>query len=302
MDIGTRNRNGVIETGGSDFKILTPNEMIRNDLVNNTEIIDPVSNKAIGGQIGLDILKNLNLSSDSYNPFVNGYYYIHMQNGTWINYFDNRGKFNDNNVINISTTTLKNVSSLSGKYIFNTDLPNILMETEMVSGRLRNINYATKMQIVSDFSISYHDTNNLDLFSYNVAWFKFIEALRRGDVPLREDDWTRDEAQAGIETFIKIPYYNAIWVLIFKPFSTIPIGIFKVMGVTPINLPIQQLVGDRGSPTIGNFTQNFKCNDVIFDFIGEDKFAGYEENITNNSNSTYNILLSEFTKVFNGKK
>lgn len=296
-------RNGAIDIGGSTFQLSTPFEMINNDLINNADIIDPSKNKSVGGQVGLDIIRMLNLSMDELNPFVNGYFYIHMQNGTWVDYFNGSGQFNKNNTINTTTYSLRNIASKAGKYIFNTDLPNMLMETETVSGRLRNVNYATKMQLLGDFSINYHDNNNLDLLTYHVAWFKFIEALRRGDIEPNSDDWESDDGQAAISPFIRMPYYNAMWVLVFKPFSTIPVAIFKLMGITPVSLPLQQILGDRGAPTIGTFNQTFKCNDVVFDFKGNDTFNSYSEKNINTDGtevvqSTYNILLNEFTKVF----
>jgi hypothetical protein len=146
-----------------------------------------------------------------------------------------------------------------------------------------------------EFSINFHDTNKLDLTTYNSTHIKFIEALRRGDVTLMDNDKTEQPT----DYFIKMPYYDAFWILVFKPFSTIPVAIFKIMGIYPNNLPFQQIVGDRGNPTLGIFSQTFKCNDVIFDFIGDN---GDTDSITYEKGGTresiYKTLLSEFNTVY----
>jgi hypothetical protein len=81
------------------------------------------------------------------------------------------------------------------------------------------------------------------------------------------------------------------------------------MGVVPINLPFQSLLGDRGAPALGIFNQTFKCNDVIFDFIGDDLIhdphTGKEsipsyptKTNSTKTNSTYMHLLSEFATIY----
>jgi hypothetical protein len=270
--------------GRSDFE-----DKIKDELQNST-----VANI---GPSALTILKDINFHHLDYSPFINGYYYIYMQNGTWVDYFDG----NKNNLVsslNITAAQLNEISEHSGQLIFNSDLPNILMETESVSGRLRNLSYATKMQINGDFSVSYHDTANLKMMKYHMSWLKFIESLRRGDIPLMEADAPDGNFN---NPFIKMPYYNAMWVLIFKPFSVQPMAIFKLMGITPISAPIQQLLGDRGSPAIGTFNQTYKCNDVIFDILySDDSSQSFSYNVAE-TNSVYTKLLNEFNNLFKSR-
>ncbi len=296
--------SGTIDLKGDSFTVISPTEII----IDSLEAVDKnkklVNEDLFGGKIGIDILKNLNFNANTFTPFVNGYYYVHMQPGTWVNYFNSDQKFDGNLMTNMSTQSLKQIFNKSGSLIFNTDLPNILMETETVSGRLRNLNYATKLQITGDFSVNYHDNNNLDFMTAHVAWFKYIEALRRGDITLSGND-SIDEPGNPL---IPIPYYNAMWVLIFKPFTVQPAAIFKLMGITPINMPFQSLLGDRGAPALGIFNQTYKCNDVVFDFVGGDiisdnktgteKIPAYSTNLPTSSNSVYMNLLAEFTKIF----
>lgn len=295
---------GMIEMSGSTISLSSPTEILLEDLEARDKNKNLINENLFGGKIGIDILKKLNFNSNSFTPFVNGYYYVHMQNGTWPIYFNTDQKFDDNLITNITAEKLMETSNKSGSLIFGTDLPNILMETETVSGRLRNLNYATKMQLTGDFSINYHDTNNLDLMTYHIAWFKYIEALRRGDIQLIGPD----NIDAPTSEFIPMPYYNAMWVLVFKPFTVQPTAIFKLMGVTPINLPIQSLLGDRGAPALGIFNQTYKCNDVIFDFLGnniiKDKKTGkesipeYSTKQLGSTDSIYMNLLAEFSSIY----
>jgi hypothetical protein len=264
------------------------------------KILKEVENSKISdiGPSALTILKDLNFHHMHFTPFVNGYYYIYMQNGTWIDYFNG----SDNNLeklLGVNTDQLKDISRESGSLIFNTDLPNILMETESVSGRLRNLSYATKMQINGDFSINFHDTSNLKMMKYHIAWLKFIEALRRGDIALQKNDQPTEVTNS----FMPIPYYNAMWVLVFKPFSVQPMAIFKLMGITPVNAPIQQLLGDRGSPTLGTFNQTYKCNDVVFDirYLDDQETQLTYTAPNTGSDSVYSKLLKEFNELFKNR-
>lgn len=295
---------GMIEIAGKNISLSSPTEIILEDLEARDKNKNLINEDLFGGKIGIDILKKLNFNSNNFTPFVNGYYFVHMQNGTWPNYFNTDQKFDDNLITNITAEKLIETSNKSGSLIFGTDLPTILMETETVSGRLRNLNYATKMQLTGDFSINYHDTDNLDLMTYHIAWFKYIEALRRGDIELIGSD----NIDEPTNEFIPMPYYNAMWVLVFKPFTVQPAAIFKLMGVTPINLPLQSLLGDRGAPALGIFNQTFKCNDVIFDFLGNnitiDKKTGkesipeYSTKYLGSNESIYLNLLAEFSSIY----
>jgi hypothetical protein len=257
--------------------------------------------KQFGGTTGANIIKDINFNYANFNPFISGYNYFYMQPGTWVNYFEkhNLKNYNNNDSSNlitaVGTQTLKTSAHNMGKYVFNSDLPTLLMESDVISGRLRSINYATKLTMSGEFSINFHDTNKLDLTTYNSTHIKFMESLRRGDIDLLPED----KVERPTDYFIKMPYYDAFWILVFKPFSTIPVAIFKIMGIYPNNLPFQQIVGDRGNPTLGIFSQTFKCNDIIFDFIGDNGDAtpiSYDSSGTRTS--IYQTLLQEFNTVY----
>lgn len=273
-----------------------PSNIILNELYKMIEKNKDDYTTPISSNIALNFLKNTSLAYQDYKPFVNGYFYIHMQSGSWINYY-NPDKISNNvsnlTTININYERLKLIEKKSGKYMFNAELPNIMLESETVSGRLRNINYATKMQLTSDYSVTYHDTDNLEFFTYHSAWMKFIELLRRGDISL----YPQDSNFNPTSQFVDVPYYNAMWVLVFLPFSVKPIAIFKMMGVIPINVPFSPLLGDRGAPTIGLFNQSYKCNDILFDLKAENEIDNFIDNQFNSGNSLYNSLLDEFAKV-----
>lgn len=257
--------------------------------------------KQFGGTTGANIIKDINFSYANFNPFISGYNYFYMQPGTWVNYFESHNLENYNNtgssnlITAVGTKTLKTTAHSMGHYTFNSDLPTLLMESDVISGRLRNINYATKLTMNGEFSINFHDTNKLDLTTYNSTHIKFIEALRRGDITLLQQDDEKDPTAK----FIPMPYYDAFWILVFKPFSTIPVAIFKIMGIYPNNLPFQQIVGDRGNPTLGIFSQSFKCNDIIFDFIGDNgDTTPISYDTGGNRTSIYQTLLKEFNTVY----
>jgi len=227
---------------------------------------------------------------------VSGYYYIQMVHGTWadhaaslyksaktkdnVNY--DKDYFNNNDTSKFTEDSFKLVSNKFGQLATDIDIPQLNIEYESISGKSRNLSYASRLHYAGDFSINFIETYTNHIFRYHEAWFKYIDALKKGYVTL-DIKKTKDT-----DYFIEMPYFNAVWVVIFAPFTTNIRGLVKIMGVSPINLPIKQVIGDRGKTSLTTLNQNYKSNDMVFKFFDSsadrDKSLLYKEFINDMQN------------------
>jgi len=216
-------------------------------------------------------------------PHINGYYYIQMIHGTWADTVSQRtGKvtatqqngvdsfakdYNKaNDMSSFGLEHFNRVSNEFGQLATDIDIPQLNIEYESVSGKARNLSYASRLHYAGDFSINFIENYTNDIFRYHESWFKYIDALKKGYVTLMPNsDDNRDT-----DYFIDIPYFNAVWVVIFAPLSTNIRGLIKIMGVSPINLPFKQIIGDRSKSTMTTINQSYKSNDMIYKFYDDE--------------------------------
>lgn len=234
-----------------------------------------------------DILKfmhsNITTNYADYAAHVSGYYYIQMVHGSWTDTvsslsggspdklsgnYEEKGteSYKSNN--DTSTFTKKHFKKLSqqfGQLATDIDIPQLNIEYESISGKARNLNYASRLHFAGDFSINYIENYTNHVIRYHESWFKYIDALKKGYVNLPISNTDNDK-----NYFIDVPYFNAVWVVIFAPFTTNIRGLVKIMGVSPINLPIKQIIGDRSKSALTTINQSYKSNDMIYKFFDSD--------------------------------
>ncbi|MFA7127880.1 MAG: hypothetical protein WC136_01775 [Sphaerochaeta sp.] len=206
----------------------------------------------------------------------NGFYYIHMVHGTWINHFsikeasdeqgnkyspEEYGEFSDG----LDSDFFKNIGKTYPTYATDIDIPQLNIEYDTLSGRVRNLNYASKIHFASDFSINYIDNVNKDFFKYHETWFKYVEACKKGY--FKKSALVNNYKGDPGDYFIDVPYFNAVWVAVFDSFSTNIRALIKILGVSPINLPFKQILGDRGKNELTTLNINYKSNDMVYKFF-----------------------------------
>jgi hypothetical protein len=225
--------------------------------------------------------EKVTIDYSSFAPHINGYYYIQMVHGSWVNTAQTLksttaeteteviSSYEKDYITNNDTSTFNKghfnkVAKDFGQLATDIDIPQLNIEYESISGKSRNLNYASKLHFAGDFSINYIDDYNNHIFRYHESWFKYIDALKKGyikpDIPENVDK----------KYFIDVPYFNAVWVVIFAPFTTNIRGLVKIMGVSPINLPFKQIIGDRGKNAISTINQSYKSNDMVYKFYDSD--------------------------------
>ena len=104
-----------------------------------------------------------------------------------------------------------------------------------------------------------------------------MDAHRKGFVPKTTS--YKDE-----DIFIDVPYFNAVWIVIFKPFTFELAGLVKLMGVAPTNLPLKDIIGQRGTAQATTFSIPYKVIDTLVMLYGRETPSGaFYENFLNDS-------------------
>lgn len=220
----------------------------------------------------------------TWSPHVNGWYYVNMVHGSWAydlmdttkKYVEEYKEFSPDPHLLIPRA-IKNM----GHLIKDIDPTQLNIEYETISGRVRNVQHATRIMSTSEFSLTFKENRELDNFRYHEFWFDYIEAYKKGFIssPSGEDSYTSNP-------FIKIPYLNAVWIVLFKPFSFELQGLIKIMGATPTGLPIKEVMGQRSGPQVTTYSINYKAVDTIMVMYGDAKPSGlfYEDFLADSKN------------------
>ena len=194
-----------------------------------------------------------------FSPHVNGFYYVSVESGTWAN--SATGK-------NFSSDYKKAINDFQincSSYITDIDMPNLSLEFDTLSGKARSLHYATKMSYSSDFSLNVINDSRNYVMKYLDCHFQFISGYRKGTIELNTDSYT---TLTGSQ-FMTIPYFDAAWVAIFKPFSFKIDCLIKILGVAPVNMPFKQIIGDRAKSNLSSLNINYKSTDLFYKFYGD---------------------------------
>ena len=203
----------------------------------------------------------LKLLDKNFSPHVNGFYYISVDPGTWINYTDKPASYCDD-----YAAAIADFRNNCATYITDIDVPNLTMEYDTISGKARSINYATKTSYGSDFSLNILNDYNNYCLKYIDCQFRFISAYKKGS--LAPQNSANYVLQSG-DSFTEIPYFDAVWVVMFKPFTFQIAGIIKILGVSPVNWPFKNVLGDRSKNELTSLNMNYKSTDMVWKLYGD---------------------------------
>ncbi len=224
--------------------------------------------------------------NQNFSPHINGFYMVWMQHGTWYEKYLQHVKvgtdpeFADSpDLPTISESPYKKTLDLSYAKLdpstvgnsFNMlatdiDIPDITEEYVSVSSRIRNSFVPSRNYFVSDFSISYIENINLEVIRYHEAWHKYLELLKRGEIDMYDigSDECKTANSRGI--FLDMPFTNAVWVAVFKPFTTDIQLLIKLIGVMPVTIPLKQVVGNRSQTKMTVLNLQYKAADMFYKF------------------------------------
>ena len=221
----------------------------------------------------------------NFSPHINGFYMIFMVHGPWyedyVKYVAADGPNNaglskipsgaalsanfDDDREKVGNVHLNNPGSYFNMLATDIDVPDITEEYISVSSRLRNSFVPSRNYFVSDFSISYVENINLDIMRYHEGWHKYLNLVRRGEVnPYEGSSKACHEANNGY--FVEVPYSNAVWVAVFRPFTTEIQLLIKLIGVMPVTMPLKQVIGNRSASKMTVLNISYKAADLFYKF------------------------------------
>ena len=188
------------------------------------------------------------------HPGINGYYFIFMQSGTWLDdalqYLGNEELYFPKAPAS-SIHESMNFFGLMAKDITFTDP---ILDYDQVTGKAKNILEISKETYSGDFSIEILDNYKLDYLIYNNLWYTYIKRLKEGYIPPPAG------MQLKTDYYYEVPYHNAVWVLYMNSKMQIK-TIIKLLGVTPVSNPIKTYLGKRGNTELTSINYNFKSID-----------------------------------------
>ena len=203
----------------------------------------------------------------NWDPYISGWYYVNMVGGSWVKETISISNSPDHKFKEFSINAHKVLTDAPYKFghlIKDINPPQIGIDYDSISGRLRTINIATRSNLTNEFSITWKDNSEAIIFKYHEIWNDYIEAQKKGFFESYNENEQTEAQKQKDEYFIEVPYLNAVWIAIFKPFTFDLIGLVKLMGVTPTNpIPLQELLGQRGVPQAAVYTINYKVVDAI---------------------------------------
>lgn len=203
----------------------------------------------------------LKLLDKKFNPHVNGFYYVSVEPGTWVDYQTKPGNYCDDHAA--AFTDFRNNCST---YITDIDIPNLTMEYDTISGKARSVNYATKTSFASDFSLNIINDYDNYCLKYIDCHFKFISDFKKGSI---KPEGSETYVTLTGDSFTDIPYFDAVWVAMFKPFTFQISGLIKILGVAPVNMPFKNVMGDRSKNEITSLNMNYKSTDMFYKLYGD---------------------------------
>jgi len=226
--------------------------------------------------------------NEKFSPHVNGFYMIFMVHGTWYQKYLKHVNETTSSAPSVSVRPImrSTVSNTFNMLATDIDIPDITEEYVSVSSRIRNSFVPSRNYFVSDFSISYVENVNLEVIRYHEAWHKFMNLLKRGEIKMYDSRAACIEATKG--EFLEMPYTNAVWVAVFKPFTTDIQLLIKLMGVMPINMPLKQVVGNRSSTKMTVLNLQYKAADIFYKF-----YTGSKELLSDTNGKLFKSFKKE---------
>ena len=220
--------------------------------------------------------------SRGFSPQINGRYSIHMVHGTWLN----DDVIKQAKKINVSDTEILKTSSINSldfpMLATDIDIPEVNKEYSNVSTRSQTLSAYQREITLPEFNISYLEDDNQSIIQYHELWHKVIELSRRGEIHFNNKTNRKKEQQMY---FYDVPYSNGVWVVQYDMEFFIR-GLFYLVGVRPISLPLKQVIGNRSDSKMTTYNIQYKGTALHYKFFDK----GYSFNNNDNSN---------FIKLFN---
>ncbi len=121
--------------------------------------------------------------------------------------------------------------------------PQEQMNTEKISGRTGGIPYATEFNISDQFSVTYIDNQDLNMYQFHQTWLYYIWDIVEGKIA--PDPKYYDPANMDTNLYGAIDYMASFYIVKYRPDLKTISYIGKCIGVFPQSLPSKELIGQR---------------------------------------------------------
>jgi hypothetical protein len=94
-----------------------------------------------------------------------------------------------------------------------------------------------------------------------------MNLIKRGEI----EGIIEDCEKSNNGYFMEVPYSNAVWVAVFKPFTTDIQMLIKLVGVMPVTMPLKQVIGNRSQSKMTVLNISYKAADIFYKFYTNTK-------------------------------
>ena len=135
--------------------------------------------------------------------------------------------------------------------------PQIQMNSSTLTSTSGSQQYASELQVTDNMSVSYMETNDLDVYSFHRTWVNYIYEILEGNIEPGKDD-TTGEYNIDSRT---IDYAAAFYFVKFRPDLETITYIGKAIGCFPRELPSSEILGNRGTNELTTLSFNYVVSD-----------------------------------------
>lgn len=196
-----------------------------------------------------------------FQPHVGGWYYCNMVSGTWLDQVKQLKSQNNPIMEEFSDIgALDEAPKHFSHLIKDINPADRVIEYESISGRSKNINLATRINVSGDVSLVWKDSIDLKIAKYHKIWLQYIEFAKKGFIK------PPDNYKEAVDIFVDMPYLNGLWVAVLEPFTYRLLALYYFIGLTPTTIPLKEILGTKGSTEMTTYSISYKVVDVVDKF------------------------------------
>ena len=181
-----------------------------------------------------------------FSPDINGYVLIFMKPP------ELSGITNKNNEY------VRDVQKLMTFAAIDCTPPSIQLNTESISSRSGGIPFATEVDIGQQCSITFLDTQDLQIYNFHHVWLQYIQGILEGYIEPAAQFITPGSAQFGA-----LDYAASIYIVRFDPSMKQVRYVSKCIGVFPQSIPSKEVIGSRSQNELTTLPYNYFCTYFI---------------------------------------
>lgn len=201
----------------------------------------------------------------NYAPDINGYTLCFMVPPDLSGY---RMKFNAGTGLYTQEDTNSYIGEVSNMMSFlavDFTAPQSQVNTEQISSRTGAIPYATEVSESEQCSVTYIDTNQLDIYHFHHIWLEYIREVLEGVID-PAPEYLNSNSQIHInystpmnDIYGAIDYAASLYIVKYRPDMKTITYVAKCMGIFPQSLPNKELTGTRTSNELTTLPFNYFC-------------------------------------------